>query len=90
MKNNQLGKILGIKEHLLLGKPITAVEALLFFGVPSLTGPIYAIRQEGWIIKKQRVPFLRVMKRINEYAILKPPKNLPIREIQLTEYWLSK
>jgi hypothetical protein len=90
MKNNTFGKSLGMKEHLLSGKPITAIEALMFFGIPSLTGPIYSIRQEGWVVKKKRIPFAKAMKRINEYAVLKPPKNLPIREIQLTEYWLSK
>ncbi len=90
MIKNTLGKYLGMKEHLLSGKPITSLEALMFYGIANLTGPICRIRQEGWIIKSKRIAFVKAMKRINEYAVLKPPKNLLIREIQLTEYWLSK
>jgi|TARA_B100000959_G_C14698876_1_gene507961 hypothetical protein len=90
MKNNQYGKSLGMREHLLSGKPITVIEALLFYGIPCVSGHISNLRQEGWIIKSKRIPFAAAIKRVNDYAVLKPPKNLPIREIQLTEYWLSR
>ena len=91
MTNNiRNGKYLGLREHLLSGRSITSVEALIFYGIANLTGPICNIRHEGWIIKSKRISFVKAIKRINEYAVLKPPKNLPIREIQLTEYWLSK
>lgn len=89
-KTKSYGNELGVKEHLLSGKPITGLEALLFFGVRTLTAAICRIRKEGWIVKSRRLPFAAAIKRVNEYAVLKPPKNLPIREIQLTEYWVSK
>ena len=91
MKNNKFGKSLGMKEHLLSGKPLTAIEALLFYGVPCLSSHISQFRRNvGWVIKCRRIPFAKAVKRINDYAVLEPPKNLPIREIQLPEYWLSR
>jgi hypothetical protein len=36
------------------------------------------------------VPFAAAVKRVNELAVVQPPANLPIREIQLTEYWMEK
>jgi hypothetical protein len=89
-KNKNHGNELGVKEHLLSGKSITGLEALLFYGVSYLTTAICRIRKEGWIVKSRRLPFAAAVKRINEHAVLKPPENLPIREIQLTEYWVSK
>jgi hypothetical protein len=90
MKKNRYGNILAMKEHLLSGNPITRLEAMVLFGIPDLTKPISVLRREGWIIKSRLLPFIAVVKRVNEHAVLQPPKNLPIREIQLTEYWLSK
>jgi hypothetical protein len=31
-----------------------------------------------------------VLARVNKFAIVKPPKNLPIDEIVMTEYWVQK
>ena len=90
MKNIRYGNILAMKEYLLSGKPITRLEAMVLFGVPDLTKPISVLRRQGWVIKSRWVPFASAVKRVNEYALLKPPENLPIRELQLTEYWLSK
>jgi hypothetical protein len=90
MKKNKYGNIFAMKEHLLSGNPITRLEAMVLFGIPDLTKPISVLRREGWIIKSRLLPFIAVVKRVNEHAVLQPPKNLPIREIQLTEYWLSK
>ena len=41
-------------------------------------------------IGKRNVPYATAMVRVNKYAVLKPPANLPIREILLTEYWVSR
>jgi hypothetical protein len=90
MSNNRFGITLGVKEHLHSGKPITRLEALIFFGVSNLADVISEMRKEGWIIESRSIPFAAAVKRVNEYAVLEPPKNLPVREIQLTEYWLSK
>jgi len=36
------------------------------------------------------VPYAAAVVRVNQHAVLEPPPNLPIREIQLTEYQISK
>jgi len=90
MKNQRYGIAMAVKEHLHSGNPITRLEALVLFGVSNLTDVISEMRKEGWIIESRSVPFAAAVKRVNEYAVLEPPKNLPVREIQLTEYWMSK
>jgi hypothetical protein len=72
------------------GMPITGIEAIVFFGVASLTKSISLMRREGWIIKSKKVPYKKVLARVNKFAIVKPPKNLPIDEIVMTEYWVQK
>ena len=79
-----------LKEHLHGGKPITRLEALILYGVSNLTDVISEMRKEGWTIESRSIPFAAAVKRVNEFAVLKPPENLPIREIQLTEYWMNK
>jgi hypothetical protein len=78
-----------VKEHLLNGNPITRLEALIFFGVSNLTGTISELRKQGFLIKSKSIPYATAVVRVNKVAILKPPADLPIREIMLTEYWIS-
>ncbi len=90
MKTFRHGLVLAVREHLAEGKPITHLEALTMFGVPSLTKVISDLRREGWIIESQTVPYMAALVRVNQVASLTPPSNRPIREIRLTEYWMSK
>ena len=90
MKHARFGLTLGVKEHLLAGGTITRLEALVLYGVSNLPDVIKEMRRAGWTIESRAAPFAAAVKRINEHAVLEPPSNLPIREIRLTEYWLSK
>ena len=90
MKQHTHGLALAAREHLVSGKPLTRLEALVLYGLSDLTKEISDMRKQGWIVKSRKVPFAMAVKRVNEYAVLKPPPNLPIREILLTEYWVSK
>ena len=90
MRNNRFGNTLALKEHLLSGESITRLEAIILFGISNLTQSISAMRRQGWIIKSRLIPFAAAERRVNEHAVLKTPNNLPVREIQLTEYWLNK
>lgn len=83
------GKEAAVREYLLTGNPITGLEALVYFGVSSLTKTISLLRREGFLIKSRTIPYAVAVVRINKVAVLKPPTDLPIREIQLTEYWIS-
>lgn len=90
MKNTRTGLALAVREHLAEGNPITNLEALTLFGVAWLTRIISDLRREGWIVKSRTVPYTAALARVNEVAKFEPPANLPVREIRLTEYWVSK
>lgn len=87
---NSSGLNLAAKEHLLQGNPLTRLDALVLFGVSNLPELVYELRGDGHIIKTKKIPFAAAMVRINKHAVLKPPANLPIREIMLTDYWVSR
>jgi len=79
------------REHLLSGKPLTRMEALVLFGLSNLPELVYEMRKkQGFVIHTRKVTYAAAMVRINEHAVLKPPGNLPIREIIFTEYWVSR
>jgi hypothetical protein len=83
--------IAAARDHLLSGKPLTRLEALVLFGLSNLPELVYEMRKkQGFKVESRKVPYARAMVRINEHAVLKPPPNLPIHEIQLTEYWVSR
>lgn len=90
MRTATHGLALAAKEHLLGGKPLTRLEAIVLYGVANLPDVVKEMRRQGWIIKSRMVPYATAMTRLNHFASLKPPQNLPIREIQFTEYWVSK
>lgn len=81
--------VIAAKEHLLEGKPLTRMEALVLFGCSNLPEVVYELRKDGHRVEKRNVPYAKAMVRINEFATLKPPQNLPVREIMFTEYWIQ-
>ena len=79
-----------VKEHVLEGNPITRLEALILFGATNLTAIVRRLRNQGFMIESKRICFAAAIKRMEGQARVDPPKNLPIRDLQLTEYWISK
>ena len=90
MKSLRFGMAMAAKEHLLTGQPITRLEAMVLFGVANLPDLIKEMRHQGFVIESRLVTYAAAASRINRHAVLQPPENLPVREIQLTEYWISK
>lgn len=90
MKVLRHGMLTAAREHLAAGEPITRLEALVLYGVSNLTDMISELRRQGWVIESRPVPYAAALARVNRYAQLVVPANLPVREIQLTEYWLSR
>lgn len=90
MKRNIHGMKIMVAEHLSSGKSITRLEALTLYGVQNLHAEISRLRKEGWNIKSRTIFFAEAVRRVNQNATYIPPKNLPVSEIQLTDYWLSK
>lgn len=82
--------LLAAEEHIVSGKPLTRLEAIALFGVSNLSALIAKMRREGLIIKSRKVPYALAVRRVNKHAVLQPPPNLPVREILLTEYWMSE
>lgn len=86
MKTVKVSLVMAIKEHILKGNPITQLEGICLFGVADITPTISDLRRDGYKIDSTRVPYVRALRRLNESANLTPPKNLPVKEIALTEY----
>ncbi|KQW85566.1 hypothetical protein ASC89_00305 [Devosia sp. Root413D1] len=84
------GIALAAKEHLLSGEPLTRLEALVLFGLSNLPELVYELRGQGFVVDTRKIAYAAAMVRINKHAVLKPPPNLPIREIMLTEYRISR
>ena len=72
------------------GEPLTRLEALVLFGLSNLPELVYELKGQGFLITKRNITYAAAMVRINKHAVLQPPANLPIREIILTEYRISK
>jgi hypothetical protein len=90
MSGKSTSRVLAAREHLLTGNLLTRLEAIVLFGVPDLTKIISDLRRDGFIVEKRDVPYAAVLARVNRHAVLQPPPNLPIKEIALTEYWVSR
>lgn len=90
MKGLRYGLLAAAREHLAAGEPITRLEAMVLYGVSNLTDMISELRKQGWVIESRPVAYAAALARVNRYAQLVVPANLPVREIQLTEYWLSR
>ena len=84
------GLITAAKEHLMSGEPLTRLEALVLFGISNLPELVYELRGQGVRVETRTIPYATAMVRVNKHAVLKPPPNLPIREIPLTEYWVQR
>ena len=90
MNGVRYGLSIAAREHLASGQPITRLEAMVLYGVANLPDVVKEMRHDGWVIESRLIPYATAVNRVNKYAVLQPPANLPVREIQLTEYWVSK
>jgi hypothetical protein len=84
------GLALAAREHLASGMPLTRLEAIALYGVANLPDVIKEMRRQGWVIKSRQVSYAAALARLNKVTVFQPPKNLPIKEIQFTEYWIMK
>lgn len=90
MNNIKFGLSTAAREHLASGEPLTRLEAIVLYGVANLPDIIKELRHQGWVIKSRSAPYAAALVRLNKQITLVPPNDLPIREIFLTEYWVSK
>lgn len=90
MRSYRNGLALAAREHLASGKPLTRLEAIVLYGVSNFPDIIKEMRRQGWVIKSRSVSYAVAMARLNQVTTFHAPKNLPIKEIKFTEYWVSK
>lgn len=81
---------LALREHMLEGHHVSLLEAILLFGVQSLNAELARMKKEGFLIRHQRVPMAKIVTRANKYVKCSVPDSLPYREIQMSEYWISR
>lgn len=81
---------LALREHMLDGNPVTLLEAIMLFGVQGPNAEFGRMKKDGFFVKNRRVPMVKALRRLNEFAVCKPPENLPCQEIFLTEYYISR
>lgn len=81
---------LALREHMLEGHRVSLLEAILIFGVQSLNAELARLKKDGFLVRSEKVSMAKVLRRANEYALCKPPSNLPFKEIVVTEYWISR
>lgn len=87
--HNRIGET-AVKDHLLKGNPLTSIETSVLFGVSGVNRVVSRLRKMGFRIETRKVTYALALRRINEFATLQPPPNLPIREIFFTEYRLRE
>ena len=80
---------IAMREHMLDGHPVTLLEAILLFGVQGPNAEFGRMKKDGYLIKSQSIPMATVIHRLNTYTEVKVPKNLPYKEVQLTQYWVE-
>jgi hypothetical protein len=91
--NNKIlkyGNTAALKEYMLAGNRVSRIESLLLFGVQNFTAVLTLIKREGFIIKKTSVTMAKILRRININLKCESPKNLPVRDIIMSEWWISK
>ena len=79
-----------LRDHMLEGHAVSLLEAILLFGVQGPNAEFARMKRDGYLLKTRKVPMAVILRRINEYAICRPPENLPVKEIVFTEYWISR
>lgn len=76
------------REHLESGRPLTELEAFVYYGALSLPAEIVELRAKGIKVETSWVPYTEVLARLNKSATLTPPTALPLEGITLTQYRL--
>ena len=90
MTNVKYGSKVALREHIFSGSPVNQLDSLLIYGVQHLSREVARLRAEGEIVNKRKIPYIKAVRQVNNYLTFSPPKDLPIEQIMLTEYWISK
>jgi hypothetical protein len=81
---------MALREHMLDGHRISLLEAMLLFGVKNPNAELARMKRDGFLIKSERAPMAKILRRVNEHTLCKVPAALPYKEIHMREYWISR
>ena len=90
MSRIRYGNVSALTEYMIEGNRVSRIESLLMFGVQNLPEAIKAVKKKGFIVKKTQITMAKILRRLNKDLSCKAPKNLPIRDIIMSEWWISK
>lgn len=90
MANPTFQPALALREHMLNGNRVSLLEAILLFGVQNPNAELTRLKKDGFLVKSERVSMAKIIRRLNEYTTCSTPNNLPYKEIQMSEYWISR
>jgi hypothetical protein len=90
MSKHKYQPAMALREYMLEGNRVSLLEAMLLFGVQAPNAELTRMKRMGFLIKAQKAPMAKIIRRINKFTVCEVPKNLPYLEIYLTEYWVSK
>jgi hypothetical protein len=63
---------------------------MILYGVANLPDIIKEMRHQGWVIESKNVTYAAAIQRLRQFIEITAPQNLPVREIQFTEYRVSR
>ena len=81
---------IAMADHMLEGNPISLLEAMALLGVCNPAAELTKLRKQGFVIKSRRVNMAQIVRRMNQWAVYKVPKNLPYKERFMMEYWIER
>lgn len=90
MSKRNDGFELAAREHMLNGHPLTQLEAVFLFGVKNFNAMITRLRKDSFVIQRNYISYAAVLVRINKHCNIEAPPNLPIKEIQFSEWWIQR
>ena len=79
------------KEYMEAGNRLSVAEGILYFGISNFYPFIKSLKRQ-YIIKKTPVTMARILTRTNNNDRCKVGRmpNLPISDINMTEWWISR
>ena len=84
------GNTAALREYMLKGNRVSRIESLIIFGVQNFTAVLSTFKNDGFIIKKEVVTMARIIRRTNQFITLSSPKDLPTKDILMSEWWISE
>ena len=90
MKTMNKRSELALREYMLDGHPITALESTIMFGVNSTGAAMTRLKQHGFVVHRKTITYSAVLARLNKVCTVVPPANTPIKELHLSEWWIQR